>query len=139
MKTTLFILFVTAAAAFGQTTGLNAKLTSADPKSPKILVVPLGTGTNIQASATNLQFTYATLYGYTGFATNAVPTNNSAAVAVGWVDNEGRTTNAASPIYVDSIAAGSYLGLGKTGVKYDLKDLYFRGSTGDKVIIVFEQ
>ncbi len=123
--------------AFAQ--GLSGTVGSADTKPPQLLVVTLTTGANTNASLTNLFYTAATFYGYKGYSTNAVPTNNSGSVAVGFADTDGRTTNAGSPIFVDSISAGSWLALSKVGAKRNLKDIYFNGATGDKVVILFEK
>ena len=126
-------------AAGAQTMGLNAKITSADPKQVKFKLVSLTTGTNVVASSTNLQFTAATFYGYKSATNNAVFTTNSAAVYVGWKDSLGVLTTSNTPAIVDTISPGSYLGLSKTGAKYNLADLYFVGSTGDSVVIAYEE
>lgn len=143
MKTTrkylALLLLLLPALALGQS-GLNAKITSADPKSAKFLFVTLATGTAVQASTTNLQFTSATIYAYKAVSATAAPTANTSSAYVGWVDTPGASGVAAgSPAFVETIVPGSFLGLAPIGVKYDLKDLYCLGATGDKILIVYSQ
>lgn len=120
--------------------GLNAAITKAEPKSPKFLFVTLATGTAVQASTTNLQFTSATFYGVKAVSATAAPTVNGASAYIGFADATGASgVAAASPAFCDTITAGSYVALQQTGTKYDLQSIYFLGTTGDKVLIVYTQ
>lgn len=142
MKTkllTLFLLGLAALALPAQTVGLNAKISSAEPKTNAFVWVTLATGTNAVASSTNRWFTAATFYGYKAATNNAAPTANTATAYIGFKDPAATVTTADTPAIVDTIAAGSWLALQRTGTKYNLADVYFVGSTGDKILIVFEQ
>lgn len=136
MKTliTLFCTLALAGTALGQ--ALNSKITSAEPKAVEFKVVTLADDTPVAGSATNLQFTSATFYGYKGVSATYAPTNNTSTAYLGYADATGVTgvTNA-TPAFVSAIAAGSSVTLGQTGAKYDLKDIYFLGATGDKIVI----
>ena len=126
-------------AAFGQG-ALNADMGKAQPKAPKFLFVTLATGTAVQASTTNLQFTAATFYGVKAVSATAAPTANTATAYVGFKDATGASgVSADAPAFCDSITAGSYVSLQQTGTKYNLQDIYFLGSTGDKILIVYTQ
>lgn len=136
MKTilTLFLGLV-ALAVPAQTMGLNAKISSAEPKRVQCKWVTLTSNTNVVASSTNLQFTAATFYGLKadGSGTNA-PTANTASVYVGFRDETGTNISNAA-----TITAGSYVQLVGTGTKYNLTEITFTGTTGDKVLVVYEQ
>ncbi len=147
MKTKFFKLLVlvvgliwllSALPVMGQ--GLNSGISKAEPKSPKFLFVTLATGTAVQASTTNLQFTSATFYGVKAVSATAAPTVNGAIAYVAFKDATGASGVAAdSPAFCDTITAGSYVALQQVGTKYDLKDIYFLGTTGDKILIVYTQ
>lgn len=131
--------WATLPAAYGQG-GLNADMGKAQAKGAKFLFVALSTGTAVQASTTNLQFTAATFYGVKAVSATAAPTANTGTAYVGFVDAAGASgVTAGQPAFCDSITAGSYVSLQQIGTKYDLKDLYFLGSTGDKILIVYTQ
>jgi len=119
---------------------LNSAITKAEPKSPKFLFVTLATGTAVQAITTNLQFTAATFYGVKAVSATAAATVNTASAYVGFKDATGASGVAAdSPAFCDTITSGSYVSLQQTGTKYDLKDIYFLGTTGDKILVVYTQ
>lgn len=119
---------------------LNADMSKAQPKAPKFLFVTLATGTAVQASATNLQFTAATFYGVKAVSATAAPTANTGTAYIGFTDATGASgVAAASPAFCDSITAGSYVSLAQTGTKYNLQDIYLLGTTGDKILIVYTQ
>jgi len=139
MKTLIALLLLTALSAGAQSAGLNSKASSAEPKAPKFKWVTLTTGTAVAASTTNLQFTTATFYGVKAAANNAAPTANTGTAYIGYKDVTGEVVTANQPALVDSIAAGSWLALNNIGTRYNLTDFYFLGSTGDKVLIVYEQ
>lgn len=122
-----------------QTMGMNAKITSAEPKTNNFMWVTLTTGTAVAASSTNLSFTAATFYGYKAVANNAAPTANTAAAYIGFKDPAGVLVSAGTPALVDTIAANSFLAIARIGTKYNLADVYLLGTTGDKVLIVFQQ
>jgi hypothetical protein len=125
--------------AMGQS-GLNSGMSKAEPKAAQYKFVTLATGTAVQASTTNLQFTAATFYGVKAVSATAAPTANTESAYVGFKDATGASgVTANSPAFCDTITAGSYVSLTQTGTKYDLKDVYFLGTTGDKVLIVYTQ
>ena len=98
------------------------------------------TGTAVRGSTTNLQFTTAIFYGLKAVSATAAPTDNTAPAYMAFADAAGTSGVAAgSPAFCDTILAGSYLGLAQTGTKYNLADLYFLGTTGDKVLVVYTQ
>lgn len=133
-------LLAIAAPGAAQTVGLNGKLSSAEPKTNAFVWVTLVTGTNVAATATNpTMFSAATFYGYKSATNNAAPTANTASAYIGYKDTAGTITTANTPAVFDTITAGSYLGLRTIGVKYNLSQFYFVGTTGDKVLIVYEQ
>ena len=135
----LMVVWLGALPVAGQS-GLNAKISSAEPKGAKFLVVTLATGTAVQASTTNLQFTSATFYGVKAVSATAAPTANTASAYVGFTDATGASgVAAASPAFCDTITAGSYVSLAQTGTKYNLQEIYFLGTTGDKILIVYTQ
>lgn len=142
MKRTLLcglLLGALALPAAAQTVGLNGKISSAEPKTNAFVWVACTTGTNVAAVSTNLMFSAATFYGVKAATNNAAPTANTGTVYLGLKDPAGSVTTADTPAVFDTITAGSYLALKTVGVKYNLKDFYFVGATGDKVLIVFEQ
>lgn len=131
-------LLVSGLPVMGQ--ALNSKISAAEPKAAKFLFVTLATGTAVQASATDLQFTSATFYGVKAVSATAAPTVNGASAYVGFKDATGASgVSADSPAFCDTITAGSYVSLVQTGAKYNLKDIYLLGTTGDKVLVVYTQ
>lgn len=139
MKTIIAIIAIVLCAATLQAQGLNSRIASAEPKSQKYIWVTLSTGTAVQGVSTNLLFTSATFYGYKAVANNAGATANTASTSIGFVDSAGAVVTANQPAFVDTITAGSWLSLGKTGTKYNLSEIYFLGTTGDKILVVYEQ
>lgn len=135
----LFLLLALPAGA--QTVGLNAKLSSAEPKGNSFFLVTLTNGSYTRPVATNFAFTSATFYGYRSVATNAAPTTNASPAYIGYLDSAGDSgVTAGAPAMFDTIGAGSYLGLkAPPGTKYDLSKFYFTGANSDKVLIVYEQ
>lgn len=120
--------------------GLNAAMSKAESKGMKYLFVSLTNSTAVQASQSDLLFTSATFYGVKGVSATAAPTNNTASAYVGFKDATGASgVSADSPAFVEAITSGSFLGLGQTGTKYNLRDIYFLGSTGDKILILYTQ
>lgn len=137
--TAMLLLGLLTLPALGQG-ALNAKISSADPKAPGFLFVTLATGTAVQGSTTNLQFTSATFYGYKAVSATAAPTFNTASAYLGFVDTPGTSGVAAgSPAFHETITSGSYMVLAPIGTKYNLKDIYFLGTTGDKILVVYSQ
>jgi len=137
---TIVLLALTGVAVWAQTAALSNRLSNADPKKPKFLIITLSTGTSVQASLTNLQFTTATFYGYKAVSATAAPTVNSSSAYLGFVDATGGSgVSQGSPAFIETITPGSYITLSPIGTKYNLMDMYFLGSTGDKVLVVYSE
>lgn len=134
----LGLLLLVTLAAFGQ--ALNSKITSADPKRPHFKVITLATGTAVAGSATDLQFTSATFYGYSAVSDTAAPTANASSAYLGFTDPDGGSgLLEGDPVLTETILPGSYVALAPIGTKYNLADLRFLGATGDKILIVYSQ
>lgn len=128
-------LCLMAGAPASQAQVLNASIEGAKAKSTKFASVTLATSSTVVATNTTTLYTTATFYGYSAVSRTAAPTANGGTVYIGFADGNHSVTN-----LVDTIAAGSWLKItAPPGTKYDLKDVYFNGSTGDKVQIVYEQ
>lgn len=110
-------------------------------KPQQFLFVALATGTAVQANATSLRFTTLTFYGMKAVSATAAPTANAADAYVGVADASNVFGNGANlPAFLDTVSAGGSLTLrAPVGSKYDLKDFYFLGTTGDKIAIGYEQ
>lgn len=128
------------AAAISLSAGLsqaqqNGDMASMKAKAEKFLSVPLTTGSTVGVTNGTTQFTTATFYGYASVSRTAAPVANTNTTYIGFSDSDHTVTN-----LVDSIAAGSWLAIkAPPGTKYDLKDIYFRGTTGEKIQVVYEQ
>ena len=134
-KLMVLMLVVGAATAHGQgTVGVNGKMSSTDPKSIKLKWVTLATGTNVVASTTNLQFTAASFYGIKASSNVAGTTNNAADAYMGWTDAATTVPGMTATIY-----PGEHVSIWGIGTKYNLTEFYFVGTTGDKVLIAYEQ
>lgn len=122
------------------TVSLNNKLSSNEPKVPRFVSVTLSTGTAVAGSATDLLFTSAMFYGVKTVVSNAAPTANTATAYIGYLDNDGAVVTVGTAAIIDTIpAGGSLLMRAVPGEKYNLKDFYFLGTTGDKVIVQLSQ
>lgn len=141
MKRLLFVVALgLAVTASAQTVSLNAKISSAEPKTNAFFWVTLTNGAYARPTATPVMFTSATFYGYKHVTNNAAPTTNASPAYIGYLDVAGAATTTNTPAIFDTIGAGSYLGLrAPPGTKYDLSQFFFTGADGDKVFIVFEQ
>jgi hypothetical protein len=141
MKTTLVsgLILLAALHAPGQTVGLNAKITSAEPKTPVVRWVSCSSGTNVACSTTNFQFTAATFYGWAAATNNAGPTTNRADVYLGIKDPTGAITTAGTPAALDVIWPGWYVSFAATGTRFNLGDFYVVGTNGDRVLILLTQ
>lgn len=131
----LLVIGLTCLALGARAQALNANITGAQAKSQKFLSVTLATGTAVNATNGATPFTSATFYGYASISMAGAPVANTNTTYVGFSDTGHTVTN-----MVDSIAAGSWLSIkAPPGTKYDLHDLYFTGTTGEKIKIVYEQ
>lgn len=140
MKTILFSLQLLAFSLLAHGQALNAKITSAEPKTPRFLIVNCTNNVPTACSVTDLQFTTATFYGYQGTSTNAAPTNNAAVAYIGFKDTNGVAVATGKPGMVQAIAAGSWVAIkAPPGTKYNFADMAIVGTTGDRVLITFEQ
>ncbi len=121
---------------------LNNKTTGAAFKRPAMHFVTLSTGTAVAAlpsGVNSLHVTGLIFYGYSAVSATAAPTNNAAAAYVGRIDAAGSVVAAGSPAFVDQIIPGSYVQMDiKPGEKFDLKDFRLLGTTGDKVLVVYD-
>jgi hypothetical protein len=95
--------------------------------------IPLPAGVTTPISATDLWATQATFYGYKVVSQNAVPTNNTANVAIGpVVGGQARL--------LDVIVPGGKLTYAPAlGTKFNLKDIAGSGSGTDAVYVTYIQ
>lgn len=120
--------------------GLNNKITSNEPKVSQVAFITLATGTAAACASTDTMFTSATFYGVKTVANNAAPTANGASAYLGWKDTAAVAVTVNTPVITDTITAGSSVILRATpGQKYNLANIYVLGTTGDKVLIIYEQ
>lgn len=139
MKTIFAILTVLALGFTASAQKLNADIKAAEPKTSQFLAVPLTTGSTVQATNGATKYTTATFYGYATLSATAAPVANTNATSIGFATQSTDGTHSVTNL-VDSIAAGSSVTIkAPPGTKYDLADVYFKGTTGERIQIVYEQ
>jgi hypothetical protein len=124
------------------TQAIHNKIEGCAYKQPKFLFVSLTTGAAVRASSTNIKVTSATFYGVKAVSATAAPTDNTDAVRLGYTDATGASgVTAGQPAFTTvTIDQGLYVSQSSvTGSCFDLNDVWFLGSTNDKVLIVYEQ
>lgn len=142
MKKILILSLALAVSATAFAQGFNAKISSAEPKEPKFLLVSIATNNVAVKVGTNSTIvTRATFYGYKAVGTNTAPTANVATAYVGYVDTAGGSgVTATRPVMLDAITAGGSFTRAADGVKFDLANIYVLGGTNDdKVLVKYEQ
>jgi len=119
--------------------GLNANIKAAEPKTTRFTAVAMVTGSSVAVTNTSTPFTSATFYGYKAWSATGAPTTNAASAWIGFATQNTDGTHSATNL-VDTVAAGSSLSIqAPPGTKFDLSDIVFNGTTGDKIFVTFEQ
>lgn len=102
--------------------------------------VTLTTGTAVQVSTADRFVTSVTFYGFRAVANNAAPTANANTTQLGYTDYAGALVAANTPAFLDVIPGGSAITeAAPLGTKYNLKDFWLLGTTGDKIVVGYQQ